>query len=64
MEEESKFIMDFSIEDIHLLYDCVCRRIQNWEGAPSRHPFEQEHLSKLKSELYKAILDFKFYDES
>jgi hypothetical protein len=64
MEEESKFIMDFNIEDIHLLYDCVCRRIQNWEGAPSRHPFEQEHLSKLKSELYKAILDFKFYDES
>ena len=56
--------MDFNIEDIHLLYDCVCRRIQNWEGAPSRHPFEQEHLSKLKSELYKAILDFKFYDES
>ena len=64
MDEESKFIMDFGIEDIHLLYDCVCRRIQNWEGAPSRHPFEQEHLSKLKSELYKAILDFKFYDES
>ena len=60
MDEESDFVMDFSIEDVHLLYDCVCRRIENWEGAPSRHPFEQEHLYHLKTQLYKAILDFKF----
>jgi len=60
--EEDTFYMDFSIEDIHLLYHCVCKRIETWEGHPSRHPQEQEHLYKLKSELYKAILDFKFYD--
>ena len=59
-EEESKFVMDCNIEDIHLLYHCVCKRIETWEGFPSRHPFEQEHLGYLKTELYKAILDFKF----
>ena len=59
-EEESKFVMDFNIEDIHLLYHCVCKRIETWEGFPSRHPFEQEHLGYLITELYKAILDFKF----
>ena len=60
MDEESKFIMNFGIEDIHLLYHCVCKRIENWEGYPSRHRFEQEHLHYLKTELYKAVLDFKF----
>jgi len=52
-----------SIEDIHLLYDCVCRRIESWEGYPSRHPFEQQHLSDLKDKLYRPILDFKFHSE-
>lgn len=59
-ENEPKFIMDFSVEDIYLLYHCVCKRIETWEGSPSRHPFEQEHLHFLKTELYKAVLDFKY----
>ena len=64
MQEENyenvPFYMDFSIEDIHLLYHCVCKRIETWEGFPSRHPSEQEHLNYLKNELYRAILDYKF----
>ena len=64
MEEENyendPFYMDFSIEDIHLLYHCVNKRIETWEGFPSRHPTEQEHLNYLKNELYRAILDYKF----
>ena len=59
-EELSQFHLDFEIEDIHLLYHCVCKRIETWEGFPSRHPQEQEHLYYLKGELYKCILDFKF----
>ena len=51
---------DVSIEDIHLLYHCVCKRLETWEGSPSRHPFEQEHLWKLRDHLYRCILDFKF----
>jgi hypothetical protein len=54
--------MDLSIEDIHLLYRCVCKRLETWEGSPARHPSEQEHLWYLKSELYKAVLDYKFHD--
>jgi hypothetical protein len=54
--------MDLTIEDIHLLYHCVCKRLETWEGSPARHPTEQEHLWYLKSELYKAVLDYKFYD--
>ena len=62
MNEEPDFYFDFSIEDIHLLYHCVCKRIETWEGYPSRHPTEQEHLQHLKMELYKGILDFKYTD--
>jgi hypothetical protein len=62
MDEELPFVLDFNIEDVHLLYHCVCRRIETWEGHPSRHPYEQEHLYHLKNELYKCILDYKFHD--
>ena len=60
MDEELPFVLDFNIEDIHLLYHCVDKRIETWEGYPSRHPFEQQHLSDLKNKLYRPILDFKF----
>ena len=62
MDEELPFVLDFNIEDVHLLYHCVCRRIETWEGHPSRHPYEQEHLYHLKNEIYKCILDYKFHD--
>ena len=54
--------MDFDIEDIRLLYHCVCKKIENWEGYPSRPIMEQTHLCYLKTELYKVILDHKFYE--
>lgn len=61
MEEDyGEDYLDFSIEDIHLLYHCVEKRLESWEGYPSRHPFEQEHLVSLKSSLYKIILEYKF----
>ena len=52
--------LDLSIEDIYLLYHCVCKRIENWEGSPARPPSEQEHLWYLRDELYRAVLDYKF----
>jgi hypothetical protein len=61
-DEEDAFVLDFSIEDIHLLYYCVNERIKNWEGFPSRHPAEQEHLLDLKNDLYRCILDHKFHN--
>ena len=57
---EENYILDVSIEDVHLLYDCVVRRIETWEGHPSRHPSEQEHLYYLKDWLYRLILEYKF----
>jgi len=58
--EESSYQFDLSIEDIHLLHHCVCERIKNWEGFPSRHPSEQEHLLSMKDWLYRIILEYKF----
>ena len=58
--EEHKFYMNFNIEDVYLLYDCVKRRLQTWEGSPARPWGEQEHLWQLRDELYKAVLDYKF----
>jgi len=57
---EENYTLDLSIEDVHLLYDCVVRRIETWEGHPSRHPSEQEHLHYLKDWLYRLILEYKF----
>ena len=41
-EEPALYTMTLSIEDIHLLYHCVCKRLETWEGSPARHPTEQE----------------------
>jgi len=60
MTEDEPFLMDFNIEDVHLLYHCVQKRIETWEGSPSRHPSEQEHLYYLRDWLYRCILDYKF----
>ena len=57
---ENSYHVDMSIEDIHLLHHCVCKRIETWEGSPSRHPQEQEHLWYLRDWLYRIILEYKF----
>jgi len=60
MEEQADYLLSLTIEDVHLLHHCVCRRIETWEGHPSRHPSEQEHLYYLRDLLYKMILEYKF----
>ena len=60
MEEEffdNTYHMNFDIEDIRLLYQCVCKRLDTWEGYPIRPIKEQTHLLYLRDELYRAILD-------
>ena len=60
MNEDSDYVFNFTVEDVHLLYQCVCKRLETWEGSPARPAYEQEHLWHLKNELYKGVLDFKF----
>ncbi|QPB08024.1 hypothetical protein [Synechococcus phage S-H38] len=57
---ENSYHVDMSIEDVHLLYHCVQKRIETWEGHPARHPQEQEHLWYLRDWLYRMILEYKF----
>lgn len=54
--------LDLSPDELHLLYHCVCKRLQNWEGFPARPIEEQEHLWTLKNNLYRVVLDHKFHD--
>ena len=58
--DESRFGYEYTIEDIYLLYHCVCETIRLWPGAPARPYEEQEHLYILRDELYKGVLDYKF----
>jgi len=60
MEEDQPFILDFDINDVFLLHDCVKKRLETWEGSPARPPEEQEHLWALRDNLYRCILDYKF----
>ena len=65
LRERTSYIHErrtFSIEDVHLLYHCVCKRLENWEGSPARPAEEQEHLWDLKNSLYKIVLDHKYHD--
>ena len=59
--EESSFGYEWTIQDIYLLYHCVCETIRMWPGAPARPAEEQEHLRILRDELYKGVLDYKFH---
>ena len=59
-EDDYDYQVSLRIEDIHLLHHCVLKRIETWEGSPSRHPTEQEHLWYLRDSLYRMILEYKF----
>ena len=59
-EDDFDYQVNFKIEDVHLLHHCVLKRIENWEGAPARHPSEQQHLWYLRDSLYRIILEYKF----
>ena len=59
-DDEYDYQVNFRIEDIHLLHHCVIKRLETWEGSPSRHPMEQEHLWMLRDNLYRMILEYKF----
>ena len=59
-EDDYDYQVSLRIEDIHLLHHCVLKRLETWEGSPSRHPTEQEHLWYLRDSLYRMILEYKF----
>ena len=59
-DDEYDYQVNFRIEDIHLLHHCVIKRLETWEGSPSRHPMEQEHRWMLRDNLYRMILEYKF----
>ena len=59
-EYEYDYQVSLKIEDIHLLHQCVLKRIELWEGSPARPPEEQEHLWYLRDSFYRMILEYKY----
>ena len=57
---EYDYQVNLTIEDIKLLYHCVLKRLETWEGSPSRPAEEQEHLWYLRDSLYRMVLDYTF----
>ncbi len=57
---EPDYMIGLKIEDIYLLYHSVKETIGIWPGSPARPVEEQEHLQKLRDDLFRWILDFKF----
>lgn len=58
--EEPDYMIGLSIENIYLMYECVKKRLETWEGYPQRPAEEQEQLWSLRDNLYRMILDYKF----
>lgn len=56
-DPDADFYFDFSPDDIYVLYQCVCKRLEKWEGG---HPQEQEKLFKIRDNLYRCVLHYKF----
>ncbi len=61
MKGEPDYTIDLKIEDVRLLYDCVKRRLEKWEGAPARPVEEQEHLWYMRDSLYRIMLDYQYH---
>jgi len=61
-DEPTRYQIEMEVGDIHLLYHCVCKRIESWEGYPARPREEQEHLWSLRDSLYRVVLDYKFHE--
>ena len=59
-ELEFDYQVNLRIEDIHLLHHCIIKRIEKWEGSPSRPAEEQEHLWYLRDSMYRMILEYRF----
>ena len=53
------YSIDMSIADIRLLHMSVCTTIANWPGG---NPSEQEHLFRVRDDLYRMILDYRFHN--
>jgi len=62
MEEQNDYDYEVKlrIEDVRLLYHCVQKRIDTWEGSPARPWGEQEHLWYLRDSMFRMILDYKY----
>lgn len=60
MDKIPDYKVDLTIDDVRLLYQCVLKRIETWEGSPRRPPNEQEHLWVLRDTLFAMILDYNF----
>jgi hypothetical protein len=58
--EDPDYVIGLSIEDIYLMFECVKKRLEMWEGYPARPAEEQEQLWSLRDNLYRMILDYKF----
>ncbi len=59
-DEEWCCQVELGIYDVKSLYAVICYALGIWPGSPARPVEEQEHLQKLRDDLYRCILDFKF----
>ncbi len=55
------YTIDMSIADIRCLYMCVCTQITRWPGGD---PHEQDNLFRIRDDLYRMILDYRFHNDS
>ena len=55
------YSIDMSIADIRCLYACVCTQIARWPGGEA---YEQENLFRIRDDLYRMILDYRFHNDS
>lgn len=61
MNKEPDYTVNLTIDDVRLLHHCVIKRLERWEGFPSRPAEEQEHLWFMRDSLYRMILDYQFH---
>ena len=58
-EKNFDYTVNLTIEDVRLLHHCVIKRLERWEGFPSRPAEEQEHLWYMRDSLYRMVLEYQ-----
>ena len=57
---EERYMVELTVDDVHLLHHCIEETIKNWPGSPARPVEEQEHLWYLRDSMYRMVLEYRF----
>ena len=54
-DPDADFYFDFSPDDIYVLYQCVCKRLEKWEGGTHKNKKNCSKLETISTDAFYII---------